>query len=163
MITTYVLPIHTTASVTDSDTYFPAGGDWINTKGASSVTLLVRRTAETGTCTLDFYAQFLDELGNHAVGLAPVPTFADLLDENDGTAIAGVQYTNGTVDTTGYRLLTIKEILPVGHTTGKKVYGTNYTSYQAPFIPEKMRFRFRHGGTTVTNTFGAFVQVHSGG
>jgi hypothetical protein len=152
VITTYVYPLHTTATVTDSDTYLPADGTWINTKGATSVTLLVRRTAETGTCTLDFYPQWLDELGG---------TFIPLLDENDGTAMLGVQYTNGTVDTTGYRLLTIKEILPVGHTTGKKVYGTNYVAYQAPFIPEKMRFRFRHGGTSVTNTFGAYVMVHT--
>lgn len=154
MLTTYVLPLHTTATLTDADTYFPADGAWINTKGATSVTLLVRRTAETGNCTLDFFAEWLDELGG---------AFVALLDENDGTAMQGVQYTNGTVDTTGYRLLTIKEILPVGHTTGKKTYGTNYVSYQAPFIPEKMRFRFRHGGTGVTNTFGAYVQVHSGG
>lgn len=147
----YQFPTHTTVVGTDFDTFLTSGGLHIPTNGANEVTLVIKRTAETGTCTLTAFPQWLDPTTN---------TFHDLLDENDATAMQSVAYADGAVDTTGYRLLVIKQILPVGHTTGKKVYGTNHAAYQAPWIPEFMRFRFRHGGTSVSNTFSATVFVH---
>ncbi len=142
---------YTTTVATNGDEYFPSAGLYVPSRGATSLTLKTRRTADIGACTMDVYFQFLYTV---------IYTWHDLLDENDGTAITGVQYANDAWDTTGYRLLTIKEILPVGHTTGKKIYGTNYVSYQAPFIPEFVRARVRSGGTSVSNTFDMVMFAH---
>ncbi len=142
---------YTTTAATDTDEYFPSAGAYIPTRGATSLTLKTRRTAETGTCTMNVFFQFMDPV---------LYTWHDLLDEDTGVVISGVAYADATVDTTGYRLLTIKEVLPVGHIVGKKVYGTNYVSYQAPFIPELVRVRVRSGGTTVTNTFDLVLFAH---
>ncbi len=143
----------TTAVGTNFDTYFPSGEQSFGARGASELTLITQRIADTGTATLQAFLQFFDPTLN---------AFFDLLDENDGTAIQGVLYADNVWDTSAtYRILTVKQILPVGATAGIKTYGTNHKAYQAPWIPEFFRYRFRSGGTSVSNTFAATAYVHS--
>lgn len=151
--TVHQLPSDTTPSGTDLDSYFPSGGLWINTKGASSVALITHRTAETGTCTLLPYVEFLYE---------PTNTFYPLLDENNATAVAGVVYADGVLDTSTpfHRFLVLQEAPINTDADGHKLVNTVHSVYQI-WIPEKIRFRFRSGGTTVTNTFSALCLVHT--
>lgn len=155
-ITTYTLALHTTATVTDGDTYFPTGGvdgGWINTKGADSVTLITRRTAEAGTCTFQAFVEFLEESQME---------FLPLLDLNNATQVQGVVYADGTVDsTTPYHRFLLLTHNPLQVDTDTILTpNTVHKAYQI-WLPEKIRFRFRHGGTSVTNTFSAMAHVHS--
>lgn len=154
--TVYTLPLHTTASLTDADTYFPAAGvdgGWINTRGADSVTLITRRTAETGTCTLQAFVEFLDDA---QMGFLP------LLDLNNATAVQGVQYANSEVDTsTPFHRFLLLNHGPLQVDADTIITpNTVHKAYQI-WLPERIRIRFRHGGTTVTNTFSATLFVHS--
>ena len=155
-IATYTLASHTTASGTDLDTYFPTGGvdgGWINTKGADSVTLITRRTAESGTCTLQAFAEFLD--------LATME-FLPLLDLNNATQVQSVVYADAALDTSTpfHRFLLLSSApLQVDPDT-ILTPNTVHKAYQI-WLPEMLRFRFRHGGTTVTNTFSATANVHA--
>jgi hypothetical protein len=156
-ITTYSFASHTTTSGTDLDEYLEAGGGlstsggWFNTKGASQVSLYLRRSADTGTCTLQAFAEFLYEPENV---FYPIFDFA-------GTAVQGVQYANDATDSSAsYHTLTLMRELPPGATTGKLNYNTIHNAYQC-LIPEKLRFRIRSGGTTVTNTYSALITVHA--
>lgn len=154
--TTYTLPLTTTATVTDGDTYFPTGsvdGGWINTKGADSVALITRRTAETGTCTLQAFVEFLDESQME---------FLPLLDLNNATQVQSVVYADGVVDTSTpfHRFLLLAHNPLQVDTDTILTPNTVHKAYQL-WLPEKIRFRFRHGGTSVTNSFSAMVHVHT--
>lgn len=154
--TIYTLASHTTATVTDADTYFPSegvDGGWINTRGADSVALITRRTAETGTCTLQAFVEFLDD---------SVMDFLPLLDLNNATQVQSVVYADGVVDTSTpfhrFLLLTRGPLQVDADTI--LTPNTVHKAYQI-WLPERIRFRFRHGGTSVTNTFSATAFVHS--
>lgn len=157
MRTIYTLPLATTATLTDGDTYFPAGGidsaGWINTKGAESVTLITRRTVETGTCTFQAFVEFLDEAQME---------FLPLLDLNNATQVQGVVYADGAVDTSTpyhrYLYLTTRPLAVDADTI--MTINSVHKAYQV-WLPERIRFRFRHGGTSVTNRFSAMAQVHA--
>lgn len=155
-ITTYRLALNTTTAATDSDTYFPTGGvdgGWINTKGADSLVLITRRTAETGTCTLQAFAEFLDESQME---------FLPLLDLNNATQVQSVVYADGVLDTSTpfHRFLLLTQFPLQVDADTILTPNTVHKAYQL-WLPEKIRFRFRHGGTTVSNTFSAMAQVHT--
>ncbi len=156
MSTVYTLPLHTTDTLTDADTYFPAGGvdgGWINTRGADAVTLITRRTAESGTCTLQAFLEFLDDT---------TMDFLPLLDLNNATQVQGVVYADGVVDTSTpfHRFLLLSAVPLQVDADTILTPNTVHKAYQI-WLPERIRFRFRHGGTGVTNTFSATAYVHS--
>lgn len=152
---------HTTTSGTNSDEYFPSGtasGVGINTKGASSVTLITHRVSETGTCTLQPFFEFYYEVGNSTSGV-----WLPLLDLNDATQVQGVVYADAAVDSTTpfHRFTTLREVTALTTLTDNaKAVNTVHKMYHI-WIPEIIRIRFRNGGTTVTNTFSAVVNVHT--
>jgi hypothetical protein len=149
--TTYSQPISTSAVSTNGDTYFPANSGWFNTRGAYSVVLSTRRTSDVGTCTFQAFAEYLYEPDN---------TFLALLDYA-GTAVQGVSYADGIVDTaTAAHRLILSGELPPGATVGVLTFNTVDKAYQI-WLPEKIRFRFRHGGTAVQNVFSAQVDIHT--
>jgi len=160
-VTRYTLPSHTTTSGTNLDEYFPSGtasGVGINTKGASSVTLITQRTAETGTCTLQAFFEFYYETGSTTSGV-----WLPLLDLNDATQVQGVVYADGVTDGTTpfHRFTTLREVGALTTLTDNaKAVNTVHKMYHI-WIPEIIRIRFRSGGTTVTNTFSAVVNVHT--
>ena len=148
------LPSDTTLTGTDLDSYFPSGGGWLNTKGASSVALITHRTAQAaGATTLQPFVEFLYE---------PTNTFYPLLDANNATAVAGVVYADTVLDasTPFHRFLVLQEAPINTDADGHKLVNTVHSIYQI-WIPEKIRYRFRSGGTDVWNTFSALCLIHT--
>jgi hypothetical protein len=148
--TRYQLPSHTTASGTNLDTYFPSNGGKISTKGATSVILYTQRTADTGTCTFQVFMEYLYESNN---------TWYAVLDMNNATAVSGVLMADGAYDSSApfYQQLVIREAPVEIDADAVKIVNTVHKVYQLPIIPAFIRYRFRHAGTTVTNTFSAYA------
>lgn len=147
--TIYNFPSYTTVSGTDTDTYLPSNGASINTKGANTITCYTQRTAETGTCTFQVFAEFLYE---------PTNTWRTWLDFNNATQIQGVSMANSALnDSAPYYQILHVQTMPLAVDADYVVtLNTVHKLYQAN-IPPRVRFRVRNGGTTVTNTFSAYV------
>src|SRR5688500_7243340 len=82
------LASHTSASGTDVDEYLPRAG-WFRTEGFSQIGLFLKRTAETGTCTITPFFEFFDPARS---------VFEAMLDMNNATAVSGVEMADGTND-----------------------------------------------------------------
>jgi len=152
--TVYPIARHTSVSGTNVDEYFPSGGSWANTKGATSVVFTTTRYAETGTCTMQVFGEWYDE------GAA---AWRMWLDYNNATQIQGVQYADGSVDYNTdpkYQMVAIHEGALAVDADYVVVLNTIHKLYQA-WIPERVRFRIRHGGTTVTNNWSGNLFVHT--
>ncbi len=145
--TRYTLPIHTTAVGTNHDTYFPSNNGKISTKGASEVTLVLIRTADTGACTLVTYPEYLYE---------PTNAWFGILDMNNATATELPSLADGAYNPTVPYFLTLRTAPIEVDADAVKIVNTVHKVYQVAFIPAFIRFRFRHGGTTVSNTFSAY-------
>lgn len=156
MITTYDKAHGATASGTNHDTYLPSGGAFINTKGASQVSLITQRTAQGGTATLQAFVEHYYPIGSAA-------TWLPLLDLNNATQVQGVVYADGVFDssTPFHRYLILMAAGRLTTAADNAVAVNTIHKYYNIWIPEKIRFRFRHGGTAVTNTFSAQAAVHT--
>lgn len=97
------------------------------------------------------FAEFLDESQME---------FLPLLDLNNATQVQGVVYANSELDTSTpfHRFLLLATVPLMVDADGIITVNTVHKAYQL-WLPDKMRFRFRHGGTTVTNTFSATAHV----
>ena len=161
MLTRYPISLHTSTSGTDVDEYWPSGADSgvaIDTKGATSVTLITHRESETGTCTLQPFFEFYYEVGNSTSGV-----WLPLLDLNDATQVQGVVYANSVVDTSTpfHRFTTLREVGALTTLTDNaKAVNTVHKVYNI-WIPEIIRIRFDTTGTTITNTISAILLVHT--
>lgn len=155
----WTIPLHTDSG-TNLDTYYPSGtasGVGIPCQGARSVTLITHRESETGTCTFQAFAEFFMQSPGTTGG-----SWYPLLDLNDATQVQGVVYADGTVDTTTpfHRFVTLRDVGRMATITDNTVaVGTVHKMYLIQ-IPQFIRFRFRHGGTTVTNTWSGQVMVN---
>lgn len=132
----------TTASGTDTDVYLPANGDYFSTAGMSDITIYIKRTADTGTTTLQSFIEFYDPAQDG---------FEALLDLNNATAVQGVLAADGVYDE---RLLVLKRAPVMVDVDSILTVNTIHKVYQI-YLPPYIRVRFRNGGTTVTNTFSA--------
>lgn len=143
---------HTSASGTNVIEFLPAGGEFIETGNTDLIVLKTRRTAKTGTCTMDAAIQWYDPT------LGTWHTMIDYAGNNVGV----VQYANAdTLDTTGYRLLTV-QLYPIHvDADGVLAYGpTSFYKAVQSWIPEYIRVAVTNGGTTVTNTYDASLFLH---
>lgn len=127
-----------TDSGTDVDQYFPAGGRFISNPFYRGMYLIVKRTADTGTCTLDVILQYYNWATN---------AFADCT-AGGGAALGCVQYAN---DATGERVTRIYPGIIGGDADGVLIVNTVDKWYDFN-MPPAFRLRVRSGGTTVTNT-----------
>lgn len=138
-----VANLHTSAEGTNLVEYLPGSNGYYTNEGFTELFVKVRRTAETGTCTLDVGIQWFDPVASQ---------FHALLDMA-GNAVGIVQYADAAVDTTGYRSLRIGRGSAGGaDADGVITYGTNYRAYDI-VVPQFFRFVVTNGGTTVTNTY----------
>ena len=163
MITRYPISLHTSASGTNTDEYYPSGptsGVAIDTKGATSVTLITHRESETGTATFQAFVEFWAEAAGTTGGL-----WYPLLDLSNATQVQGVVYADGEVDTSTpfHRFLTLRDQGRLTTAADNVVAINTVHKYYNIWLPERIRFRFRHGGTTVTNTWSGIVYVHRQG
>jgi hypothetical protein len=163
VISRYPISQHTTTVGTDLDEYFPSGtssGVAIDTRGATSVTLITHRESETGTCTLQAFVEFYAEVAGTTGGL-----WYPLLDLSNATQVQGVVYADAAVDTTTpfHRFLTIRDHNRLTTAADNVVAVNTVHKYYNMWLPEYIRFRFRSGGTTVSNTFSGIVLVHRQG
>lgn len=145
--TIYTLPIHTTVVGTDHDTYFPDNDYGIYTKGASSLLLITRRELDTGTCTFQVFGEFFDQAESD---------WLPWLDLNNATQIQGVLMADTVTNaaTPYHQFLLIREAPIEVDADAVKIINTVHKAYQSS-IPARIRWRFRHAGTTVSNRFSA--------
>jgi hypothetical protein len=149
-VPTFTLNRHLTPSGTNTDTYLPASGNPpISTKDARQVILAVKRFGDVGICTLDTFVEWLFEPDNTWLGLA----------DYAGTAVQMAQMADGVVDATPRLLILESAYIPPGTPTGGFVT-TGTTKVGLIWIPEKIRVRFRHGGTTVQNDLAAQLTIN---
>lgn len=156
------ISLHTDAPAgTDQDTYFPSGtasGVGISLQGADSVTLITHRESETGTCTFQAFVEFYVETAGTTGGL-----WYPLLDLTTSAAqVQGVVYADGTVDTATpfHRYLHLNRAGRLTTSGDNAIALNTIHKYYNVVLPEIIRFRFRHGGTTVTNTWSGLIMVH---
>lgn len=144
----YTQPSHTSTSGTNADEYYPSSGGKISTKGALAVTIYTNRSADTGTATFQVFGEFLYE---------PLNAWYPWLDYA-GTQIQGVQMANDATNasTPFYQMVHVQLQPLMVDADGIVIMNTVHKLYQAQ-IPAFIRWRFRHGGTTVTNTFSSYT------
>src|SRR5262245_40520853 len=150
--TTYGLGPYTSIVGNNVKDYFPVNSGWFNTKGAQAIVLNFKRLGQSGpTPTFQVFIEYLYEPNN---------TFYPLLDLA-GAAVSGVLVASGTADVlaTDPRILAIGAEQVQGATAGVLTQGNN--KYYQVWIPEKIRYRFDHVGTGVTNTYSALAQIHT--
>jgi hypothetical protein len=100
--------------------------------------MVVERTSETGTCTLDAKLQGY----HHATGTAFDVANADIIQFADGA--------------TGLRYVMVYPGITGAEADGLVTFDTNF-NYVNGFLPDTFRVSVTHGGTTVTNVFSVTV------
>lgn len=135
---------YTSASDTNSDEY---SVEMETPPGTTGMQVFIKRTADTGTCTLDAYLQAREpqSYGGTAVyvetTVAIVPQFADGVTT---TRVASIAPGITGSDSDGMVVS-----IAGGAAAGAHLINTH--------IPHRWRLRYRNGGTTVTNTFSVWV------
>jgi hypothetical protein len=153
------IPLHVDSG-TNLDTYYPSGtasGVGIPCDGARSVTLMTHRESETGTCTFQaFFEVFMEAAGTTGGSWYP------LLDLNNATQVAGVVYADGVTDGTTpfHRFVTLRDVGRLTTAADNAVAINTVHMVYTLWIPNRIRIRFRHGGTTVSNTWSAQILVN---
>jgi hypothetical protein len=160
-ITRYVHPQTVYTDATNASHYWPSGtnsGVGFNTKGATSVTLITHREAETGTSTIQAFFEFFMEAAGTTGG-----SWYPLLDLSNATAVQAVIYANSEVDTSTpyHRFTTLRDQNRLTTAADNVVAVNTVHKYYNIWIPEIIRIRFDTTGTTITNTIAAELLVHT--
>src|SRR5687767_7567598 len=74
-----------TASGTNTDTYLPTAGFWLDLSGCAGVEIVTNRSADTGTCTMDVFVEQYN----------PVTEAYTAVQDAAGADVSGVQYADG--------------------------------------------------------------------
>lgn len=143
IVTAPVIPVmaaQTTTSGNDTDTYSETFTN-VMWRGAR---FYVKRTADTGTCTMDVYLQGEDPANAGSYVDVTGKIIAQFADGETGTYV-GIVYPGITAQDTGTDSITT--------TSGAKVDATS------AYLPWHWRLRVRSGGTGVTNTFSVSAEM----
>jgi hypothetical protein len=128
-----------TASGTNTDTYLPTAGFWMDLDGYAGVEIVTVRTADSGTCTMDVFVEQYN----------PVTQLYTAVQDAAGNDVSGVQYADGA---TGEQRIRIHPSPIAVDADGVLIVNTVDKWFQQS-APRYCRIRVRSGGTTVTNTF----------